>query len=190
MKRSLVALILLLMVLAACIGLLAYFTDGFDFSSGEKPVPDDPDDEPFVLELSVDGEKFTSESVLPKEVELRVDVNTKDFAVEILPYGNVTFDFRHNGTLVKFPYIEGNFNEAFEVEIGDGFFTLNAALRSMQKILEGFYPGEEISDITSLDGSSAYFVLRVTADEEVVEIPITGFYEILNITLDKTEIVF
>lgn len=190
MKRSLVALILLLMVLAACIGLLAYFTDGFDFSSGKKPAPDDPDDEPFVLELTVGGEKLTSESVLPKEVELRIDVNTKDFVVEILPNGSTAFDFRHNGTLVKFPYIEGNFNEVFEVEIGDGFFTLNAALRSMQKILEGFYDGEEISDITSLDGSLAYFILRVSAEEEVVEIPIAGFYEILNITLDKTEIVF
>ena len=188
--KTVAAILILLLFLGIGIGLLAYFTDGFDFSSGKKPAPDDPDDEPFVLELTVGGEKLTSESVLPKEVELRIDVNTKDFVVEILPNGSNAFDFRHNGTLVKFPYIEGNFNEAFEVEIGDGFFTLNAALRSMQKILEGFYDGEEISDITALDGSSVYFVLRVSADEDVVEIPIMGFYEILNITLDKTEIVF
>lgn len=188
--KTVAAILILLLFLGIGIGLLAYFTDGFDFSSGKKPAPDDPDDEPFALELTVGGEKLTSESVLPEEVELRIDVNTKDFVVEILPNGSNAFDFRHNGTLVKFPYIEGNFNEAFEVEIGDGFFTLNAALRSMQKILEGFYDGEEISDITALDGSSAYFVLRVSADEDVVEIPIMGFYELLNITLDKTEIVF
>lgn len=188
--KTVAAILILLLFLGIGIGLLAYFTDGFDFSSGQKPAPDDPDDEPFVLELTAGGEKLTSESMLPEEIELRIDVNTKDFVLEILPNGSNTFDFRHNGTLVKFPYIEGNFNEVFEVEIGDGFFTLNAALRSMQKILEGFYDGEEISDITSLDGSLAYFILRVSAEEEVVEIPIAGFYEILNITLDKTEIVF
>lgn len=188
--KTVAAIFILLLFLGIGIGLLAYFTDGFDFSSGQKPAPDDPDDEPFVLELTAGGEKLTSESVLPKEVELRIDVNTKDFAVEILPNGSNAFDFRHNGTLVKFPYIEGNFNEAFEVEIGDGFFTLNAALRSMQKILEGFYDGEEISDITALDYAADYFVLRVSGNGKTFELPLSGFYELLHITLDKTEIVF
>ena len=186
-----IALIVLLMILGAGIGVVAYFTNGFDFSETQSPA--DPDDKPQgsgELLLTMNGEQLSVNSELPKEVELRIDVNAEEFTVEILPNGNASFDFRHNGTLVKFPYIEGNFNEAFGVEICDGYFTMNAALRSIEMILEGFYPGEEISDITVLDYAQDYFILRVSGNGETFELPLAGFYEILHITLDKTEIVF
>lgn len=189
--KTMIALIVLLMILGAGIGVVAYFTNGFDFSETQSPA--DPDDKPQgsgELVLTVDGERLSVDSELPKEVELRIDVNAEEFTVEILPNNNVSFDFRHNGTLVKFPYIEGNFNEAFDVELGDGYFTMNAALRSMEMILEGFYTGEEISDITALDYAQDYFILRVSGNGEMFELPLAGFYEILHITLDKTEIVF
>lgn len=186
-----IALIVLLMILGAGIGVVAYFTNGFDFSETQSPA--DPDDKPQgsgELLLTMNGEQLSVDSELPKEVELRIDVNAEEFTVEILPNNNVSFDFRHNGTLVKFPYIEGNFNEAFGVEIGDGYFTMNAALCSMEMILEGFYTGEEISDITALDYAADYFVLRVSGNGKTFELPFSGFYEILHIMLDKTEIVF
>lgn len=189
--KTMIALIVLLMILGAGIGVVAYFTNGFDFSETQSPA--DPDDKPQgsgELLLTMNGEQLSVDSELPKEVELRIDVNAEEFTVEILPNGNASFDFRHNGTLVKFPYIEGNFNEAFGVEICDGYFTMNAALRSMEMILEGFYPGEEISDITALDYAADYFVLRVSGNGKTFELPLSGFYEILHITLDKTEIVF
>ena len=189
--KTMIALIVLLMILGAGIGVVAYFTNGFDFSETQSPA--DPDDKPHgsgELLLTMNGEQLSVDSELPKEVELRINVNAEEFTVEILPYNNASFDFRHNGTLVKFPYIEGNFNEAFGVELGDGYFTMNAALRSMEMILEGFYPGEEISDITALDYAQDYFILRVSGNGETFELPLAGFYEILHITLDKTEIVF
>ena len=189
--KTMIALIVLLMILGAGIGVVAYFTNGFDFSETQSPA--DPDDKPQgsgELLLTMNGEQLSVDSELPKEVELRIDVNAEEFTVEILPNGNASFDFRHNGTLVKFPYIEGNFNEAFGVEICDGYFTMNAALRSMEMILEGFYPGEEISDITALDYAADYFVLRVSGNGKTFELPLSGFYEILHIMLDKTEIVF
>lgn len=189
--KTMIALIVLLMILGAGIGVVAYFTNGFDFSETQSPA--DPDDKPQgsgELVLTINGERLSVDSELPKEVELRINVNAEEFTVEILPNNNVSFDFRHNGTLVKFPYIEGNFNEAFDVELGDGYFTMNAALRSMEMILEGFYPGEEISDITALDYAQDYFILRVSGNGEMFELPLAGFYEILHITLDKTEIVF
>lgn len=189
--RILVSIIVLLMILGAGIGVVAYFTNGFDFSEMQSPA--DPDDQPqgdYELVLTVNGEQLSVDSELPKEVELRIDVNAEEFTVEILPNGNGSFDFRHNGTLLKFPYIEGNFNEAFGVEIGDGYFTMNAALRSMEMILEGFYPGEEVTDITALDYTQDYFILRVSGNGKTFELPLAGFYEILHITLDKTEIVF
>ena len=189
--RISVSIIVLLMILGAGIGVVAYFTNGFDFSETQSPA--DPDDQPqgdYELVLTVNGEQLSVDSELPKEVELRIDVNAEEFTVEILPNGNASFDFRHNGTLLKFPYIEGNFNEAFGVEIGDGYFTMNAALRSMEMILEGFYPGEEVTDITALDYAQDYFILRVSGNGKTFELPLAGFYEILHITLDKTEIVF
>lgn len=189
--KTMIALIVLLMILGAGIGLVAYFTNGFDFS--EMQTPTDPDDKPQgsgELVLTMNGERLSVDSELLKEVELRIDVNAEEFVVEILPYDSSSFDFRHNGTLVKFPYIEGNFNEAFGVEIGDGYFTMNAALRSMEIILEGFYPGEEISDITALDYAADYFVLRVSGNGKIFELPLAGFYEILHITLDPSEVVF
>ena len=189
--KTMIALIVLLMILGAGIGVVAYFTNGFDFSETQSPA--DPDDKPQgsgELLLTMNGEQLSVDSELPKEVELRIDVNAEEFTVEILPNGNASFDFRHNGSLVKFPYIEGNFNEAFGVEIGDGYFMMNAALQSMEMILEGFYPGEEISDITALDYAADYFVLRVSGNGKTFELPLSGFYEILHITLDKTEIVF
>lgn len=189
--RISVSIIVLLMILGAGIGVVAYFTNGFDFSETQSPA--DPDDQPqgdYELVLTVNGEQLSVDSELPKEVELRIDVNAEEFTVEILPNGNASFDFRHNGTLLKFPYIEGNFNEAFGVEIGDGYFTMNAALRSMEMILEGFYPGEDVTDITALDYAQDYFILRVSGNGKIFELPLSGFYEILHITLDKTEIVF
>lgn len=189
--RISVSIIVLLMILGAGIGVVAYFTNGFDFSETQSPA--DPDDQPqgdYELVLTLNGEQLSVDSELPKEVELRIDVNAEEFTVEILPNGNASFDFRHNGTLLKFPYIEGNFNEAFGVEIGDGYFTMNAALRSMEMILEGFYPGEDVTDITALDYAQDYFILRVSGNGKTFELPLAGFYEILHITLDKTEIVF
>lgn len=188
--KTMIALIVLLMILGAGIGVVAYFTNGFDFSSGQKPAPDDPDDEPFVLELTAGGEKLTSESVLPKGVELRIDVNAEEFTVEILPNSKASFDFRHNGALVKFPYIDGDFNDAFEVAVSDGYFTMNTANRSMESILEAFYSGEDVTDISALDETEAYFILRVFGNGKTFELPLAGFYEILHITLDKTEIIF
>lgn len=189
--KTMIALIVLLMILGAGIGVVAYFTNGFDFSETQSPA--DPDDKPQgsgELLLTMNGEQLSVDSELPKEVELRIDVNAEEFTVEILPNNNASFDFRHNGTLVKFPYIEGNFNEAFGVELGDGYFTMNAALRSMEMILEGFYPGEEISDITALDYAADYFVLRVSGNGETFELPISGLYEFLHIILDPSEVIF
>ena len=60
----------------------------------------------------------------------------------------------------------------------------------MTMILESLYPGEEITDISTLDESAAYFILRVSGNGETVEIPLTGFYEFMKIDLDKTEIIF
>lgn len=191
--KTVVAIVVLLIILVVGVGLLAYFTDGFDFSDIIPTDPSDPADKPLDVEdliLTVDGERLSVDSELPKEFELHIDVNADEFTVEILPSSSSTFDFRHNGSLVKFPYVEGNFNGTFGVEIGDGCFTMNSSLRSMYKVLSGYYDGEDITEITSLDPEAVYFVVRISGNDEIIEIPLTGFYEVFNLTLDKTEIIF
>ena len=182
------AIIVLLVLLGVGIGLVAYFTHGFDFSNPD--VADPSGDPSGTLLLTIGGKEYTAGEVLPYQAALRVDINAADFTVEVLPSGDVTFDFRHNGTLVKFPYIDGNFNEAFGIELGDSFFTINTDNRSMAKILESFYPEEEITDMTALDGAATYFVLRVTGNGKTIDIPLTGFYEYLQITITPEEIIF
>lgn len=185
MRKTQIALIILLSLLCIGIGLFAYFTDGFDFSEGAPSY--DPSSD--ALTVSVNGQTLSPDSALPEESALRFDVNADEFTVEVLP-GSATFDFRHNGALVKFPYVDGNFNDAFEVTVSDGYFTMNTVNRSMESVLEAFYPGEDVTDISALDESAAYFVLRISGNGETVEIPLTGFYEFMKVELDKTEIIF
>lgn len=185
-----VAIIILLLILGLGIGLVAYFTNGFDFSSlADEAKPSDEPSQNIVL--TIDGEEISLDAELPVRTNLRIDVSTNadEFTVEVLP-GTATFDFKHNGVLVKFPYIEGNFNEVFGVEVGEGYFTLNTSLKSMQQILEAYYTGEEITGITTLSEEAAYFVIRVSSDEDSISIPISGFYGVFTIELDKTEIIF
>ena len=203
-NKTLVTLIALLLLMCVGIGLLAYFTNGFDFSdtpgttnSDDQTDPSDPDtpDDPQLPSVddwlaALNGKELTTESVLPEDPALRIDINATEFTVEILPNASATFDFRHNGALVKFPYVDGSFNEAFGVEFGDRFFTVNTANRSMTEVLSGFYSGEDITDVTTLNDETAYFILRISADGKTLEIPLAGFYEFLKIELDKTEIVF
>lgn len=185
MRKTQITLIILLSLLCIGIGLFAYFTDGFDFSEGMSS----PDPASGALTVSVNGQTLSPDSALPEESALRFDVNADEFTAEVLP-GSATFDFRHNGALVKFPYLDGNFNDAFEVTVSDGYFTMNTTNRSMESILEAFYPGEDVTDISTLDESAAYFILRVSGNGETIEIPLTGFYEFMKIELDKTEIIF
>ena len=76
--KTMIALIVLLMILGAGIGVVAYFTNGFDFSETQSPA--DPDDKPQgsgELLLTMTGEQLSVDSELPKEVELRIDVNAE-----------------------------------------------------------------------------------------------------------------
>lgn len=182
--KNLLKFILIILLLALLIG-AAIFIAKSDLSSAGNSVPT----EDTALMISIDGEILNENSLLPVESSLRIDVNCSEYTVEIIA-GSAAFDFRHNESLVKFPYVDGNFNDVFEVVEDEKFFTMNAAKRSMTMILESLYPGEEIIDISTLDESAAYFILRVSGNGETIEIPLTGFYEFMKIELDKTEIIF
>lgn len=182
MKKLQITLIILLAVITGLVGGLAYFTDGFaDWSfDGINPTQR-------TLQLTVDGKTITE---LTSGENIIVEVQGVDnFTVSVVP-GDKAFDFRHNGALVKFPYIDKDITAAFGVEKSNGSFRIILLELSMQKILQALYPGEEITDISAIDKDAVYFIVRVTGDGQTVELPVRGFYAWMSIELDKPEMVF
>lgn len=182
-RNAFIIIISLLVITAFLIGIVAYFTDGFvewNFSipGGETPLG--------TLRVKVNGEAYNG-AALVDYATIEV-LSEKEFNVEIVP-GNVSFDFRHNGALVKFPYIEGNFNNAFDVTVENNIISVSGQ-RSIQKVMQAIYPGEEIADISAIDKDAVYFIVRITGDGQTVELPINGFYAWMSIELDKPEIIF
>ena len=185
MKKKQIILITLLLIIGVLIGVLAYYTHGFsDWTFGEEQKPSIGR-----LSLFVNGNKYAQGDTLPFDNDVKIEVEgVSDYSVEIVP-GNVSFDFRHNGALVKFPYIEGNFNNAFDVTVENNIISVSGQ-RSIQKVMQAIYPGEEIADISAIDKDAVYFIVRITGDGQTVELPINGFYAWMSIELDKPEIIF
>lgn len=183
MKKALL-IILIVLLLALIVGVIvaAVKTNGFKDMEALSPGNS-------TLTLTINGEELTSSSDIPKRKDLRIYVNIDDFAVTIVP-GSSSFDFRHNGALVKFPYVDADFNAAFGVELHDGYFTIDGTMRSISAVLSNVFSGEEITDVSAVDEDAAYFVLRVSAGGQTIEIPITDFYTYLSVELDREEIIF
>lgn len=186
MKKLQITLVMLLVLIGVLVGVLAYYTHGFsDWTFGEEQKPSIGR-----LSLFVNGNKYAQGDALPFDNDVKIEVEgVSDYSVEIVP-GNASFDFRHNGALVKFPYLEGNFNNAFAISADNGFFSINGKQRSIKAILETVYKDEEITDISAIDEEAIYFVVRVSGDGQTVDIPINGFYAWMSIELDKPEIIF
>ncbi len=135
--------------------------------------------------------------LLPSKLEVadnnyRVDVPVSKFEVEILPC-DVEFDFTHNGTTTKFPYIEGDWSKAFDVKIYDGYFTFDNSNRNILSVIkQAVYPSEHIeAEETDIDAQATYFVLRVKIGENNYDTNLVGWYAMsIDIQLDKTEVVF
>lgn len=182
----LIALIILLIIAGAGLGVTAYYTDGFRHWDDIVRPP-----APSGLTLKVNGEELTADGILPLADELRVDVSGTDvFEVDIIPTTGVTFDFRKSGALVKFPYLDGDIGAAFGLTVGEDWFSFNSGNRSMTSILEKLYPGETITEVPELDTEAAYFLLRVSGGGKNVEIPLTGFIAWIAIEVNPPEIIF
>lgn len=177
-------LIVLLLIMAVLIGVIAYATNGFvDWNFGESNASVSSDK----LRVLVNGKNYEGDAI-DDAITIEI-IGVSEFSVEVMP-GMETFDFRHNGNLVKFPYVDNDFNDAFSVSIDNNIISVSG-IRCIEKILQIIYPGEEITDISSIDSDAAYFVVKVTGNGgQTAEIPINGFYAWMSIELDKSEIVF
>ena len=184
MKKLQIALIVILIVTMVLIGVFAYVTNGFadwNFGGFNASLSSEK------MHVLVNGKDYDGNAI-DSAITIEV-IGTSEFSVEVIP-GKETFDFRHNGTLVKFPYIDDAFNDAFSVSIDNNTISVSG-IRSIEKTLQAIYPGEEITDISSIDADATYFVVKVTGNGgQTVEIPINGFYAWMSIELDKSEIIF
>ena len=59
----------------------------------------------------------------------------------------------------------------------------------MADILWNVYPDQEITDF-NLNKQAVYFVIEVVSGETVLELPISGFYSFMDVTLSDEHIVF
>lgn len=182
MKKTLTILIFVLATMAVLIGVVSYLTDGFVNWNFESSLGQ--------MSLYINDVEYVQGDILPTVDTVCIKVvGVENFKVEIVT-GPSTFDFRHNGALVKFPYVEGNFDELFGLSSNENSFCIKGNQRSIKPILEALYPGEEITDISAIDEEAIYFVVRVSGGGQTVDIPINGFYEWMSVELDKSEIIF
>lgn len=178
-----IAGIIILAMLLVAVGAVAYVTDGFsNWNFGDMR----PNAALSGIEVIVNDEPYEGQSLSGAAV-VTVEGGTLE-AVEILPANNGTFDFRRAGALTKFPYIDGNFNEAFGITL-DGNTVNLPSVRSLEVILEQKFQCE-ITEITAVQDDIAYFVLRLTIDGKTIDIPLDGFYEWMKVTLGPEEITF
>ena len=191
MKKVLkiIALVVLLALSAGFITVMVK-TDFFrDLGAVEIPIPSLPGivKDPY---LEVGGEKYTSGVTELPEGQVRIDVKETDtFTVNIVPSGK-SFDFRHNGALTKFPYgLEADWNSIFKLEVGEGYFNFDNS-KQMMYVLAYIFPGEEITELNGFESSAAYFNIEVNAGDDILIVPLSGFYGYMKIDLSDEYIVF
>lgn len=191
---KIIAIILILALLAGFITVMVK-TDFFrDLGAVELPdLPDLPgttkDPEPY---LEIGGVKYEYGMDLADDPALRVDVKDfeGDFEVNIVP--GESFDFKVDGLTYKFPVsLEADWNSVFELQVGEGYFTFNNSNKDLGEILTtACFPEAEVTDFFNINRAVAYFEIEVTAGEETLVLPITGFYDFMDITLSEEVIMF
>lgn len=196
MKTALkiIAIILILALLAGFITVMV--KSDFFRDLGAVELPDLPDlpgtiagPNPY---LEIGGVQYEYGMDLANESSLRVEVIDfeGDFEVNIVP--GESFDFKVDGLTYKFPVsLEADWNSVFELQVGEGYFTFNNSNKDLGDILTtACFPEAEVTDFFNINRSVAYFKVEITAGEEKLVLPITGFYDYMDITLSDEYIVF
>ncbi len=194
--KNIIKIIVCILVLGLIAGGIAVLAKT-DLSTVVPSIPgtdEQPDDSGIVDNgqpmLVYNNKEYTMGMALPAEVVKFEVRNLANYTVNIVP-GSVGFDFRKNGNLERFPVnISGDWNKAFDLKVENGYFTFDNERKNMLSILEEAFPNDEITELSNMNKLAAYFKVEVTSGSTVIEVPITGFYPIMDITLSDTSIVF
>lgn len=142
--------------------------------------------------LEIGGVTYEYGMDLADNAVLRVDVKDfeGDFEVNIVP--GESFDFKVDGITYKFPVsLEADWNSVFELQVGEGYFTFNNSNKDLGEILStACFPEAEITDFFNINRAVAYFKVEITAGDKNLVLPITGFYDYMDITLSEEVIIF
>lgn len=196
MKTALkiIAIILILALLAGFITVMV--KSDFFRDLGAVELPDLPDlpgtiagPNPY---LEIGGVTYEYGMDLADDSALRVDVKDFEGALEVNIVPGESFDFKVGGVPYKFPVsLEADWNSIFDLQVGEGYFTFNNSNKDLGEILStACFPEAEITDFFNINRAVAYFKVEITAGDKNLVLPITGFYDFMDITLSDEHIVF
>ncbi len=189
---KIIAVVLILLIVVALVGVFAKFTDGFtsDFSSfyvtvGDKDV------------MSVGG-GFVATVNEPLKVDVKYVFNSSDgdnendYSVKIIPNTapNEDFDFTLNGDVYSYQ-AEADLTKGFNIELSEKSFTVAPKGNSLTEIFEAIYPDYIVGDMSKVGYSDMFTVLVTSYNGEAsvrVNFSITGV--VTGISLDKEVIIF
>lgn len=153
----------IILILAAACGALAFFTNGFttDFTSfyvvcNEKEIMS-----------SAGGYYVSAANPLTVDVKYTFDfVNDtiSGYTVKVVPNtaSNADFDFTIDGDVYSF-YAETDLTDGFDIEYGESSFTI-APKGNMQQVLSAVYPASTVTvERDGKDYSAEIFTLAVTS---------------------------
>lgn len=142
--------------------------------------------------LEIGGVEYEYGMDLADNAVLRVDVKDFEGALEVNIVPGESFDFKVGGVPYKFPVsLEADWNSVFELQVGEGYFTFNNSNKDLGEILStACFPEAEITDFFNINRAVAYFKVEITAGDKKLVLPITGFYDYMDITLSDEHIVF
>ena len=185
---KIIAIILILALLAGFITFMVKSDFFRNLDGVELPEIPGIEAEPYI---QINGQKFEPGFVLPEDPNLRIDVvNADEFSVNVVP--GESFDFKVDRITYKFPVsLEADWNSVFGLQVGEGYFTFNNSNKDLGEILTtACFPEAEVTDFFNINRAVAYFEIEVTAGDTTLVLPITGFYDYMDITLSDEHIVF
>ena len=144
------------------------------------------------LSQEIGGVTYEYGMDLADDSALRVDVKDFEGALEVNIVPGESFDFKVGGVPYKFPVsLEADWNSIFDLQVGEGYFTFNNSNKDLGEILStACFPEAEITDFFNINRAVAYFKVEITAGDKNLVLPITGFYDFMDITLSDEHIVF
>lgn len=133
------------------------------------------------------------------------DAKPKDYTVKILPYCAVDFDFTVGNKMYRYSKAK-ELTSVFQIDKHETYFTLTVTSeQSLRNVIRSVYGSQEVIVPTDVDETNEYLYSLVISSyngkvnynirfkiDGVINNgePVTGGFDITEITLDPTEIVF
>lgn len=185
---KIISWVLVVLVLAAGIGAIAYFTGGFTGEFKTFYVNVDGKD----ILTSATGYDVSAANPMTVDVKYTfADDGANGYSVKVVPNAlqGKDFDFTVNGEAYSFQ-AETDLTAGFDIEYGDTSFTITPK-GTLNEVMAAVYPNSEVGDMTNL-GYENMFLLVVDSynGESTVTIAFTVVESVSGIELTPDHIYF